>query len=403
MNGRIYDPTLGRMLQADPFIQAPLNSQNYNRYSYVINNPMSYTDPSGFNFFEDLVKGAGFLVGSAAGPAGGYAQAAIDHNVHKWISNSQGLTTTGALVVGIVTAKFCGECSIGFSALYTSNMASYNGASTSEAFHAGGRTAAVAGIFYGIGQTFNASTGFYETGGVEHIATHAVAGGVISVAQGGKFGHGFFSAGFTKYAGGYLPQGGGLGGIAVGTIASAVIGGTASAISGGKFANGAYTGAFQYLFNAALSADKDPVKLKISAGIDDLIELAYAEDSGLAAKIIGAKGGFKLSLDSTGKAVFSASGFDPLSVTASNNLMTNFSTDLSLFTGLKVSARSTSNGTITFGAKYSVFGKASIGFEAKVSPNLLLRGTLIYNRFTDYATMGASSRRMCAAELAKGC
>lgn len=49
MNGRIYDPTLGRFLQADPHIQAPKNSQNYNRYSYVLNNPMSYTDPSGFS------------------------------------------------------------------------------------------------------------------------------------------------------------------------------------------------------------------------------------------------------------------------------------------------------------------------------------------------------------------
>lgn len=43
MGGRIYDPTLGRFLQADPHIQAPKNSQNYNRYSYVLNNPLSYT------------------------------------------------------------------------------------------------------------------------------------------------------------------------------------------------------------------------------------------------------------------------------------------------------------------------------------------------------------------------
>ncbi|TMO70331.1 RHS repeat domain-containing protein [Pseudoalteromonas aurantia] len=40
MNGRIYDPTIGRFLQADPFIQAPSNSQSYNRYSYVLNNPL---------------------------------------------------------------------------------------------------------------------------------------------------------------------------------------------------------------------------------------------------------------------------------------------------------------------------------------------------------------------------
>ncbi|WP_241970898.1 RHS repeat domain-containing protein [Pseudidiomarina donghaiensis] len=56
MKGRIYDPTLGRFLQADPFVQAPKNSQNYNRYSYVLNNPMSYTDPSGY-FFKSLFKG----------------------------------------------------------------------------------------------------------------------------------------------------------------------------------------------------------------------------------------------------------------------------------------------------------------------------------------------------------
>ncbi len=42
MNGRIYEPRIGRFLQADPHIQAVLNTQNYNRYSYVLNNPLSY-------------------------------------------------------------------------------------------------------------------------------------------------------------------------------------------------------------------------------------------------------------------------------------------------------------------------------------------------------------------------
>ena len=55
MNGRIYDPQLGRMLQADPFIQAPGNTQSYNRYSYVLNNPLAYNDPSGY-FFKKLFK-----------------------------------------------------------------------------------------------------------------------------------------------------------------------------------------------------------------------------------------------------------------------------------------------------------------------------------------------------------
>ncbi len=48
MNGRLYDPLLGRMLSPDPNIQDPANSQNFNRYSYALNNPMVYTDPSGY-------------------------------------------------------------------------------------------------------------------------------------------------------------------------------------------------------------------------------------------------------------------------------------------------------------------------------------------------------------------
>ncbi|BCE03630.1 RHS repeat domain-containing protein [Marinicellulosiphila megalodicopiae] len=50
MQGRMYDPLTGRFLSPDPFIQAPLNLQNYNRYSYVLNNPMVFVDPSGFEY-----------------------------------------------------------------------------------------------------------------------------------------------------------------------------------------------------------------------------------------------------------------------------------------------------------------------------------------------------------------
>ncbi len=47
-NGRIYDPVLGRFLSADPFVPNPSNLQDYNRYSYVRNNPLRFVDPSGF-------------------------------------------------------------------------------------------------------------------------------------------------------------------------------------------------------------------------------------------------------------------------------------------------------------------------------------------------------------------
>ena len=48
MNGRVYDPTLGRMLSPDPIVQSPFDTQNWNRYSHVLNNPNKYTDPSGY-------------------------------------------------------------------------------------------------------------------------------------------------------------------------------------------------------------------------------------------------------------------------------------------------------------------------------------------------------------------
>ena len=48
MNGRLYDPSIGRFVTADPLIGDPTNGQNYNRYSYVLNNPTNLTDPTGF-------------------------------------------------------------------------------------------------------------------------------------------------------------------------------------------------------------------------------------------------------------------------------------------------------------------------------------------------------------------
>jgi RHS repeat-associated protein len=56
MNGRVYDPWLGRMLSPDPILQAPSNSQNYNRYTYAMNNPLKYTDPTGYRFGPGLNK-----------------------------------------------------------------------------------------------------------------------------------------------------------------------------------------------------------------------------------------------------------------------------------------------------------------------------------------------------------
>ena len=48
MNGRVYDPVISRFLNVDPIVQNPGKSQNFNSYSYCLNNPLRYRDPSGY-------------------------------------------------------------------------------------------------------------------------------------------------------------------------------------------------------------------------------------------------------------------------------------------------------------------------------------------------------------------
>ncbi len=67
MNARLYDPVLGRFLSPDPYVQVPEFGQNFNRYSYCLNNPLIYTDPTGEFFFLipniGWSKSGGFSIG----------------------------------------------------------------------------------------------------------------------------------------------------------------------------------------------------------------------------------------------------------------------------------------------------------------------------------------------------
>ncbi len=64
MNGRMYDANLGRFLSPDNYIQDPYNSQSFNRFGYVWNNPLKYTDPSGEELLAIII---GAIVGSYIG------------------------------------------------------------------------------------------------------------------------------------------------------------------------------------------------------------------------------------------------------------------------------------------------------------------------------------------------
>ena len=74
MNGRLYDPILGRMLSPDNYVQNATSTQGFNRYSYCLNNPMVYTDPDGQ--FANIIFGAimggfsGFMYGAMTGAKG---------------------------------------------------------------------------------------------------------------------------------------------------------------------------------------------------------------------------------------------------------------------------------------------------------------------------------------------
>jgi RHS repeat-associated protein len=75
MNGRVYDQVIGRFLSADPYIDGALNTQGWNRFSYVQNNPLSYTDPSGFAVAAPYIDGFWIIYGGdGAGWGGDFTQ-----------------------------------------------------------------------------------------------------------------------------------------------------------------------------------------------------------------------------------------------------------------------------------------------------------------------------------------
>ena len=78
MNGRVYDPVLGRFLSPDDYVQMPLSPQGFNRYTYCNNNPLKYTDPSGEIFFLPIITGA--VIGAVT--------SAITYSISAGITNS---------------------------------------------------------------------------------------------------------------------------------------------------------------------------------------------------------------------------------------------------------------------------------------------------------------------------
>lgn len=155
--------------------------------------------------------------------------------------------------------------------------------SFSVAFKSGAIAFASGAAFMGIG-----SEAFGQSfGGSAHIArslAHGMVGGIGSVLQGGKFGHGFASAGLTKFINVNAAfDKAGMGNVrfdGARIAAAAILGGTISDATGGKFANGAMTAAMGQALNGNPQNAREQKVARIQRG-----DLTEAERTALVRRI----------------------------------------------------------------------------------------------------------------------
>lgn len=215
MNGRLYDPLLRRFLNADENIQDPYNTQNYNKYGYVLNNPLMFNDPSGeFIWFLPVAWAAAH-----------------------------------AFLAGLITAAVIGTA-VGLAA-YSLGVAISGGkwqlGGALKSMFWGGVSGAVT---FGIGSAFTPAAGTALTltdkvaSAMAQGLVHGFSQGVLSMMQGTNFTQGFASGASGSWGASLF---GGLAGSfansTAGTVMSGmVLGGVASELTGGNFWQGAVIG-----------------------------------------------------------------------------------------------------------------------------------------------------------------
>jgi RHS repeat-associated protein len=177
MNGRVYDPVLGRFMTPDPFVQAPDSLQDFNHYSYVNNNPLALTDPSGYLKIFGIKISAKMVAavvlsvvtyGAATAWMGAYTAA------------MGGVSAFGTVAGSTFSASFIGGAIAGAAAGFVGGFVGSGGD-----FGAGFKGALAGGITGGVASYFGNT---YTTA---RVGAEAVANGVSSMVQGGKFSDGF--------------------------------------------------------------------------------------------------------------------------------------------------------------------------------------------------------------------
>jgi RHS repeat-associated protein len=251
-NGRVYDPLIARFTSPDPVVGQPESSQGWNRYAYVGNNPLAFTDPNGFCGFFCVLS-------HVFNPIQHFNDAlAITRAIYSIPYLGQILNIATVAVV----AYYCLPCAPYVASALSALQAGVTSGKIGDAFKAGAIAFAEAEAFAAVGT----ATGFHggtlsdvasnPAGFALNVAGHAAIGCVGSVASGGECGAGAAGAGFGAIAAPVLgtafphPHDNFVD-LMGGTLASAGVGGLGSIAGGRKFENGAVTGAFGYLFNQA--------------------------------------------------------------------------------------------------------------------------------------------------------
>jgi RHS repeat-associated protein len=251
MNGRVYDALVGRMISADPTVPDPMNAQAWNRYSYVGNDPLAFTDPSGFSWLSSFFNSVGNFFRSL------FEAVPILRSIVQIA-----ITTLLSPLVGPFIAAAAGAAIV----------TGLSGGNLGQMLRAGTIAAATAFAFAVVGGATNAAMGkefslynhtspeFGTSAHALNIGGHAAVGCLSSVASGGSCQSGALSgaagAAATPLVNQVFDPRRSVGDLIGGTAATGVVGGLASVAGGGKFENGAVTAAFGYMFNAAASASK---------------------------------------------------------------------------------------------------------------------------------------------------
>ena len=242
MNARLYDPVIGRFISADSVIPDLGQPMDYNRYSYVRNNPVLYSDPSGHNPL--VIAALAFFVAAHLTDDRALQQfsalvLALTLGDSGAMTGQQGLLYFGEGVVAAAQTAFAVTTTVSY--LQTGDI--------KASVRAGAWSALGAGISHEIGDAFG-KNGVFEGGHwTGKAALHGLAQGIIGSLRDGDFAAGFAS-GLAASVSGHFTRSEGLKDNPGARTAISMVSGYISAeATGGDGVQGALNAAIVFLYN----------------------------------------------------------------------------------------------------------------------------------------------------------